>query len=397
MFVAAEAEAVEPEVTDTLRYSFYVTFPINGSAVDSRFGANASEFEAWGELLQKCSEEGSGLRLCEVALTGFASPDGNMMSNISLADRRMRSLNEYLKSRFNLPDSVLVNHRAAIAWERFRDMVADNPDPRLMAIAASGSDSSEADVNHRLRQLRELDGGAVWRRLAREVFPQLRSAGVLTVTLQRERPRPVPVDGAIEGLSVATAPAEPIAPRLLPKPALPVGARTQCRGSWHGSTSLLGWSLAIANATAEYDFGCRWSAALSLYYSAWNYGSATRKFRTFIFRPQLRYWPGGGHNGLFLDLHAQMAAYNFALPGWEYRIQDVGGKHPALGGGIGAGYRLPLGRNGRWAVEAAVGAGVYHLKYDRFENRPNGPKVDTRSRTFFGIDNVAVSLVYIFK
>ena len=93
----------------------------------------------------------------------------------------------------------------------------------------------------------------------------------------------------------------------------------------------------------------------------------------------------------------QMAAYNFALPGWEYRIQDVDGRHPALGGGIGIGYRLPLGRNGRWAAEAAIGAGIYHLEYDKFVNERNGRWVSRHTRKFAGIDNVAISLVYNFN
>lgn len=91
-----------------------------------------------------------------------------------------------------------------------------------------------------------------------------------------------------------------------------------------------------------------------------------------------------------------MVSYNFARKGWSYRIQDVGGDHPALGGGIGAGWRMPLSRNGRWSAEAQIGAGCYALKYDRFENRPDGPLVDTRTRTWFGIDNVSVSVVYNF-
>lgn len=178
-------------------------------------------------------------------------------------------------------------------------------------------------------------------------------------------------------------------------PAEPVS--TDCTKGWHISSSLPALGMAIANLSGHYDFACRWSAALTLCYAGWNYGTSTRKFRTFIFRPEARYWLRDGHSGFFVDGHLAMAAYNFAMPSWHYRIQDVGGDHPALGGGIGIGYRLPLGLSGRWAVEAQLGAGVYRLKYDRFENRPNGPLVDTRSRTWAGIDNFAISLVYNFN
>lgn len=92
-----------------------------------------------------------------------------------------------------------------------------------------------------------------------------------------------------------------------------------------------------------------------------------------------------------------MTQYNFAFSGGKYRYQDRGGKHPALGGGIGIGYRLPLSRDGRWRAEAAVGAGIYHLDYDKFLNRDNGPLAGREKRTYFGLDNAALSIVYTFN
>jgi len=162
-------------------------------------------------------------------------------------------------------------------------------------------------------------------------------------------------------------------------------------------TNALEWALLIANATAEYDLSDRCSAALSLHYSALDYFSSNCKFRTFIFRPEVRYWFRPGHRGLFFDVHLQSASYNFALPSWKYRIQDVDGTHPALGGGLGVGYRIPLEHSARWCFQAQAGVGMYHLRYHRWDNRRGGQIVDIRSRTFFGVDNVSLSLVYHFK
>lgn len=169
-----------------------------------------------------------------------------------------------------------------------------------------------------------------------------------------------------------------------------------CPESWRLSTNAVAWGMAITNLGVECDLARRWSVALSLYYSGWNYLKETRKFRTFIVRPEARYWFADGHRGFFAEGHFELAYYNFALPSWKYRIQDRDGRHPALGGGIGLGYRLPL-RNPQWAVEAQVGAGVYHLSYDRFENRPDGPLHDTRTKTWFGVDNVSVGISFNFK
>ncbi|MDE6218523.1 MAG: DUF3575 domain-containing protein, partial [Muribaculaceae bacterium] len=53
-------------------------------------------------------------------------------------------------------------------------------------------------------------------------------------------------------------------------------------------------------------------------------------------------------------------------------------------------------RNKRWLIEASIGCGVYRLDYDIFVNDYNGLLTGRRKRTFFGIDNAAISLCYRF-
>lgn len=380
---------------DSLRARFDVGFAINSDLVDRAFGNNAAVLDSLGRLLADCRGADARLELREVALNGTASPDGRLRSNLRLANRRMTAIRDYVTTTYGVADSLIVLREATVPWDEFRAMLATLDDPRLLPIASKGSDDSWLDAGIRMDRLKALDGGAVWRRLAADVFPRLRRSVVLTLVLQ-PRPEPEPEPEVEEPEEVAEVEVEVVEEPVEPEPAAEP-APAPCRRSWHASTSLLGWSLGLTNAMGEYDFGCHWSVGLSLYYSGWNYARATRKFRAFIFRPEVRYWFAEGHRGFFVDAHVQMAAYNFALPGWDYRIQDVKGRHPALGGGIGAGYRLQLDRRGRWAAEAAVGLGVYHLEYNRFVNEPNGALVDRRERTFFGIDNVALSVVYNFN
>lgn len=175
------------------------------------------------------------------------------------------------------------------------------------------------------------------------------------------------------------------------------GGAAENAGRWGLSTNVVGLGMGIANASGHFAFARQWTAELTVGYSAWDYFSADRKFRTFTVRPEVRWWARPvSSGGLFVDAHLAMTAYNFVLPGWEYRIQDRDGKHPALGGGLGLGYRLNLG-SGAWALEAQAGVGVYHLDYCRYVNRPNGPLADTRRRTWVGLDNAALSIVYTFN
>lgn len=400
--MSAAADISPDSVMELQPVQIDIDFVINRSDINPAFSDNAGSISAMDSLFNETSSD-STISIRNVSFRGAASPDGGLNLNRVLSERRMNSLKNFVSGRYALPDSVISAQGSEIPWNTFRSLVATTPfagSERVLEIINQGDDNNAADVNRRLALLRTHNSGRTWRLLAGEFFPRLRLASMTVERMQTIPQRsPEPVFESCE------AEAEEAVKEIVEEKAVeevaeatpgPVPA-ARCHRSWHASTNVLAWTLGMTNLMGEYDFGCHWSVALSLYYSAWNYAKATRKFRAFIFRPELRWWLGEGHRGLFVDGHIQMAAYNFALPGWEYRIQDVGGRHPALGGGIGVGYRLPLGRSGRCAAEAAIGVGVYHLEYNRFVNEENGALVDRRERTFFGLDNVSVSVVYNFN
>lgn len=386
--------------TDTVRLHF--SFPINSSRIDVGFMNNGTTLDSLRSVMTSMDTSG-------IQVYGAASPDGRLKTNRRLADGRMRSVVDYISREYGIPGSMIHPRGSSIPWREFRRMLAD--EPRVLSIVNQGSDDSEVDVAIRFKRIRALDGGRVWHRLKTDVFPRLRGTDVVLVI----EPSESPVDTVAVDMPVIDNP-EPVAEKIIVPDTVVVESLdtvsepvvdtsfveelpivSDCTGAWHLGTNAVAWGMGISNLTGELDVACRWSVALSVYYSGWNYFKSTRKFRTFIFRPEARYWLTDGHRGLYIRGHLQMAAYNFALQSWTYRIQDVGGKHPALGGGVGLGYRLPLGKNGRWALEGAIGAGVYHIEYDRFLNRHDGSKVDTRRETWFGVDNVSVGVVFNFN
>jgi hypothetical protein len=164
-------------------------------------------------------------------------------------------------------------------------------------------------------------------------------------------------------------------------------------------TNAIGLGMAIANVAAEIDIAKHWSFTLPIYYSAWNYFKSTIKFRNLAIQPEVRYWLSEQNDGFFTGIHFEMAYYNFAFDG-EYRYQDHDGETPAIGGGVSIGYRLPISENNRWRVEFSVGAGVYPLHYDVFRNTPNtkdGLMTDSYKKTYWGIDQAAVTFSYMFN
>ena len=164
----------------------------------------------------------------------------------------------------------------------------------------------------------------------------------------------------------------------------------------HIKTNVLGLGMAIANLAVEVDLAKHWSFTLPVYYSAWDYFKTTVKFRTLMVQPEVRYWFNRHNEGWFLGAHFGYGYYNFALDG-EYRTQDYNRETPSMGGGLAIGYRTHLSKNKRWKMEFSVGGGVYDSHYDQFRNVENGFLVRTEKKTWYGVDQAAISFVYSFN
>ncbi|MGM9759024.1 MAG: DUF3575 domain-containing protein [Parabacteroides sp.] len=166
----------------------------------------------------------------------------------------------------------------------------------------------------------------------------------------------------------------------------------------HIKTNAIGLGMAIANMAAEIDLAKHWSFTLPVYYCTWDYFKSTIKFRVFSAYPEFRYWLSKYNEGLFTGAHFGLAFYNFAFNG-DYRYQRHNRDIPAMGGGVSIGYRMPISKNNRWLMECSLGAGVYPLHYDKFRNTPNtkdGFLIESIKKTYWGIDQVAVSFSYMF-
>lgn len=384
---------------DSLEIS--LEFPINSCRIYREFRGNDDKIR----LLDSIFASGDSLG-GNILVISEASPDGPLRYNIELAEKRLNNTRKFLVERYNLMSDSLSLTNGQVPWEAFRSYVAASPlsdREQILRISSTGRDDSPRDVADRMSALKRHDSGRTWQRLKREVLPLFRRSRIITVKIRNDKETdnhavlPDTIETRHEDtLTIPREIADTMPPATPPDSVISSApAPPRCSGAWHISTNIPEWAMLISNISGEWDFACRWSARLSLHYSALNYGSEKRKFRTFMLRPEVRWWLRGGHTGFFVDVHAGMAYYNVALKSWKYRVQDAEGKSPALGGGLGIGYRVNLHRH--WALEALIGAGLYRVKYDKFANRHNGPYISTHTQLWGGIDNVALSVVYNFN
>lgn len=155
-------------------------------------------------------------------------------------------------------------------------------------------------------------------------------------------------------------------------------------------TNLAAWAGTIMNLAADVQVSEHFSVELPVLWCPWHV-SSKHAVKTFTIQPEGRYWlarPGEGH---FFGVHAHIGWFNVK---WNRdRYQDT--SRPLLGAGISYGYLLPLGEH--WAGEFTLGAGYANMKYNTYYNIGNGARIDTRTRNYWGITRVGISVVYRFN
>lgn len=376
------------------RAEFEVDFRVNSATIDSSYHQNQEIIRQMRDFLQNIAQD-SLYEVLEVSFQGATSPEGSEQINRRLARKRLASFEEYVRHRITIPDSLVAYIDGYIDWDHLRDAVDTSTlasHEGLQAILNTEKEYVQYDrfinrrIDKRVLLLMELDSGKVWQQLHTEIFPYMRNAkAVITIYRHRED---IPMT-ALTPTAISLLSTQPDTVQL--------NKVTPLYRDWvpqmYIKTNLLMWAIGVSNGAVEFDLAKHWSFAVPVYYSAWNYFIPTLKFRTLATQPELRYWFSQHNRGLYLGAHFGVASYNVAVDG-GYRYQDHDGIRPALGGGIGVGYRLPIKHSQRWNVEFMLGAGAYWLHYDLFYNVDNGKLANIKKMTYWGVDNAAVNISY---
>lgn len=145
------------------------------------------------------------------------------------------------------------------------------------------------------------------------------------------------------------------------------------------------------NLGVEIGIAPGWTLDLSANYNGWAF-SGSRKMRHFLIQPEVRYWTGECYESSFWGVHAHYATYNVG------GILGMEGRYKGWLAGAGVSYGKYWRINDTWAVETSVGVGYTYLNHDKYSLENTAGKIyGSRPQHYFGIDKLAVSLVYILK
>ncbi len=307
------------------------------------------------------------LALVGIELRGAASPEGPYWNNVRLSVGRAKALRDFVTSKC---DSVaLVDWLTTTTPEDYPRLLwmmeqRNDPDTELLRqiMDECGHDNDGAIKS----RLQKVNGGATWRRLLRDIFPELRAARIVLL-MKRTNPK-VPITSIY---NVIPEPEELVIDytQQIPEAVLPMLPRPR-KHMLSVSSNLLydafympnfGWAPMVNVGVEWYPKHGNWTvrgAFMWPYYHRW---SKCKFFQIRDYHLEVRRYfnPGWWHTGLYAAAYVNATKYGIGFDKYK------GWKGEGIGGAVKLGYELPLGK-GNWRLDFHIAGGVWHTRYDPY-------------------------------
>lgn len=300
-------------------------------------------------------------------IEGNASPSGTTAFNATLSRKRADAVLNYLRSRTEIPDSMVSIKAEGIDWIGLEKSVeadtALQKREEVLDILRNTpiwvTDSNGKIVSSRKKQLMDLDYGRIYNILMERHFPSLRRA---LVALQYSIVTPVETDTvAVQD----TVPSESAFVELVPSDTVEAPASKFIAADYEPlhrmalKSNLLYDAILMPSLEVEYRFNDKWSLMLEGDMAWWKNTHKDKYYQVATISPEGRYWfktkkPWHGH---FVGVFGGFTWY-------DLENGNRGYKGEAQMAGLTYGYMFPITRV--LSFEASVGVGYLHTKYQEY-------------------------------
>ena len=100
-------------------------FRVGESTIDPEFSNNAERLSDIISFL-KTTLTDSNLRVKSVEFSGMASPEGNANLNYHLSSQRMQVLEHYIRTRVEIPDSIISHSDKRVSWDYLDTLILNS-------------------------------------------------------------------------------------------------------------------------------------------------------------------------------------------------------------------------------------------------------------------------------
>ena len=335
------------------------------------------------ELLPRINKD--SLRLRRIFIRGAASPEGPVPNNRMLVRRRAETLTSFLRAHLSVPvhEESLSTEVVTEDYSLLLVMMERANDPAA-GIVRSLCEKHVPRYEYTIlkNKLKLLQGGTLWRHLLKDYFPELRAARVVLVFDKPEVPAQPEKTETPEITEIPETPEVDVPVDVNVDVNVPVRVPRRELMSIKTNLLLYGFYLPggynrwcpIPNVALEYypKHG-HFTYGASIDFPWWRSYYEYKFFEVRNYQLEARYYfrsgdirkriPGQGaaFRGWYLQGYAHVGLFNICFD------KDSGYEGEYLGGGIGAGYVLPLTKKGHWRLEFQLQAGVVYGKYDPYQ------------------------------
>ena len=393
--------AVHPAWGQEVQDSVRIYFRQGYSILDMSIRNNRAALSRIADSLQM-GQTDSIYKLQRILVVGGASPEGTIPLNKRLSEKRANVLFKYLSKYGELPDSLTTFTFLGRDWNGLARLVEQDTDVpyreetlEFLYDIIRRSEGGEKAADNNVGRLSRLKGGAPYRYMYRELFPELRASRLYLWYKRVWNPLKLPEPNGMQMPEPSSLPGKlaPV-PFVLPTPEKPfyMGIKT----------NMLYDALLVPNIGVEFYLGNDWSIAGDWMYAWWKKDRRHWYWRIYGGGISLRKWLGRkaqekpltGHH---LGIYAQALTYDF-----ETGKRGIMGGEPGgdlfdqgnYGAGVEYGYALPVAR--RLNIDFTIGIGYLGGKY--YEYLPADDCYvwqATKKRRYFGPTKIEASLVWL--
>ena len=343
-------------------------------------------------------------KISKIYIVSGASPEGSYALNRRLSDGRAERIRNVLKQYISLPDSVIVTDSRGVNWKdlytkvevsnmQYRDEVLD-----IIQNTPELDQSKGYNYELRKKTLEKLHGGAPYRYMYKEMFPELRIF-YLQIEIDWERYEQAQREVAKEmGLLEKEESPELVIYDTIrvpwPEP-LQIELPKQPK-PWYMAvkTNMLYDALLTPNIGVEFYLGKNYTISADWMYAWWKKHSIAWWHRTYGGDLEFRRYFGRVADekplqGWHVGLYGGIVTYDFDWGGRGYL-----GDRWSYGGGLSFGYSMPWKR--RLNLDFTVGLGYLGGEYKEYLPL-DGCYVwqCTKQRNYIGPTKIEVSLVWL--
>ena len=169
-YVVPQAEDVKKR---SIEGSAFLDFPVNKITIYPEYRKNPSELQKIRETIDVVRND-KYATITEVSIKGYASPEGSYSNNTYLAENRAKALLNYVRNLYDFKDARFTVDFEPEDWAGLERMVKEsNLEGKYEILAIIHADTPK-DWDQREWKLKNVNGGADYRIILRDIYPALR-------------------------------------------------------------------------------------------------------------------------------------------------------------------------------------------------------------------------------